>query len=1470
MQYTINTGSLPNDGTGTPLRTAFNDTNLNFNQIFAAGPVGSNIQISNNTILTTNTNGNLILATNGIGVITTAAAIQPDQPNLRMIGAYNNRFNTLYTQYLDTQSAIISGNLAVNGNLYVQGNTVTVNVATLNVANTVITAAAGAPYPALADGAGLAVGGAGATFLYSATANAWSANLPIEAPAFIGDGSQLTNVNANVSALAMSGNTINANVLYSSLVQVGTLTNLSVAGNLSVGQNILSNTITTGEITAIGFYGNGAGLTAITGSQVVGNVANATYSTFAGTAGSANVAATATQAVNAQNALHALNAQTANTAQFADIANWANCADNALTAYQANSAVVAGRAETIDIQSTITVTGNIVAGGILTNNYYFANGTPATFGGGTNYSNANVAAYLPTYSGDLLNLGNITSYGTANLGNTNINSTLTVGVVSAQGNISGAGVYANGFFFANGTPFTGSGYVLGDQQFYGNGSAGPYTMTQSSTNNALLVTINGLTQTPGTTYNVSGNLITFSDGINTNELVDLRFLGTGAGGGSANTGNIRFDGDTIYDINGMSLTNGDLSFGPTAAITLPSNGLPDPLEIVNTYGNISVIAGYDPGNTVAWNFDGSGNLTLPSDTSSINYANGQPYGGSGGSNYGNANVAAYLPTYEGNIGVLTFSSYHDIVGPSDGNGSDYLKLVAPDDTRLATDYGNIEIWTEGGKVWKYDNLGNLTLPFNTSSINYPNGQPYGGVIQSNTAPGNATASTIWYDTVSGRTYVYYNDGTTTQWVDASPAGTDFGNVSANVIPLTNNTYTLGNVTNGWANVYSNNILANNFFYANGQPFVSGGVVQSNTAPGNATSSTLWYDTVSGRTYVYYNDGTTTQWVDSSPAGTDFGNVAANVVPLSNDAYNIGNATNQWANVYAGNILSDGYYFANGQPFVSAANLLSVTTNIVPSGNNVQSLGNATNQWESLWVSNSTIYFNSVPMSVGPGNTLSIGSANVVTTSGAGNILSAANISVTGNIAAAGNLSGGNLNIGTINGTGTITINPDPNTSGLAWQFGDEGSNISLLTAPQSDNANIGGILLPGYSGEGYIGWLGNTGNAYGTQFANTLLIDSSNTVTIGTNFGMGFGNTGWVFDNAGNLTLPAGAVISDTSNDGVELTVANPPTTIVVSGADFVAVNLTYTRDANQATPTWYPAGYNPSTDPYILFDNSGWGIFVPGFVQALYVNTGTITAPLTQWNTNPPLGSVAPTGVYTFYNPIWQFGTDGSTTFPGNIVGNGASPAPSINGFDTINAITFSATGNVTGNVFTAGSLISTTGNVVAIGGVNTPNVSITKSFVFTGLSGNASINNSANISTTGNVIATGFYGSGSALSGVAQKTTGSWTLAPGVNTVSFTVPPGGNYSMWVNGNIPNGIVMWNATVSTSNTNVPVIGTQYGWYYTAGGQLVLTSIPSQIIGTAGGISTATVVTTTANVFTFGITNNSGTSQVVNWGYITL
>ena len=142
----------------------------------------------------------------------------------------------------------------------------------------------------------------------------------------------------------------------------------------------------------------------------------------------------------------------------------------------------------------------------------------------------------------------------------------------------------------------------------------------------------------------------------------------------------------------------------------------------------------------------------------------------------------------------------------------------------------------------------------------------------------------------------------------------------------------------------------------------------------------------------------------------------------------------------------------------------------------------------------------------------------------------------------------------------------------------------------------------------------------------------------------------WTFGNDGTTTFPSNTIKLQKNNDLIitaEALPTNPPTTIVISGADFAAVNLTYIKDG--ANSLWYPAGYISGTDPYIEFDGV-YGIRVPGFNQALYVNTGTLNIPVAQWNTNPPLGSVAPTGVYTYadsYTHSWTFGTDGLLRFP-------------------------------------------------------------------------------------------------------------------------------------------------------------------------------------------------------------------------------
>jgi len=120
-----------------------------------------------------------------------------------------------------------------------------------------------------------------------------------------------------------------------------------------------------------------------------------------------------------------------------------------------------------------------------------------------------------------------------------------------------------------------------------------------------------------------------------------------------------------------------------------------------------------------------------------------------------------------------------------------------------------------------------------------------------------------------------------------------------------------------------------------------------------------------------------------------------------------------------------------------------------------------------------------------------------------------------------------------------------------------------------------------------------------------------------------------------------------------------------------------------------------------------------------------------------------------------------------------------------------------------------------------------------------------------------------------VVSPVSGSWTVTPGTNNYSFTVDINNTYNLWALANIPNGIIVYNATVSVSNTNVPVIGVQYAWNYTGGGSPILfTSIPAQIIGTAGAISTASTVVTSTNTFVFGIQNNTASNITVNYGYI--
>ena len=109
-QQVIDYGNTANDGTGDSLRDAFIKVDENFSNIWAAGPVGSNVTIVNNTIGVTDTNGNLILSPNGVGIIQTNNNVVPRANNTYNLGSANLTYRALY---VGSGGATVTGNLTV-------------------------------------------------------------------------------------------------------------------------------------------------------------------------------------------------------------------------------------------------------------------------------------------------------------------------------------------------------------------------------------------------------------------------------------------------------------------------------------------------------------------------------------------------------------------------------------------------------------------------------------------------------------------------------------------------------------------------------------------------------------------------------------------------------------------------------------------------------------------------------------------------------------------------------------------------------------------------------------------------------------------------------------------------------------------------------------------------------------------------------------------------------------------------------------------------------------------------------------------------------------------------------------------------------------------------------------------------------------------------------------------------------------
>jgi len=233
-------------------------------------------------------------------------------------------------------------------------------------------------------------------------------------------------------------------------------------------------------------------------------------------------------------------------------------------------------------------------------------------------------------------------------------------------------------------------------------------------------------------------------------------------------GNIGFDNNVIYSNGGVVVNNSDLGNGQTAGMSIPIQGDGNAVSLYNTYGDITLLAGNigNSQNVQTWNFSASGNLTLPSNTFAVNYANGDPVQlgenvpiannstpgimalGNGfvlnsnnqvsTSNLYSTNLTQPTQHYTLNLdtnGVLHLPDQSIIngstlrgvpgtgelnytgitIGPNSGNPENTWMWVDASNAYIGTNY------SANSHTWTFDADGNLTLPANTFAVNYANG-----------------------------------------------------------------------------------------------------------------------------------------------------------------------------------------------------------------------------------------------------------------------------------------------------------------------------------------------------------------------------------------------------------------------------------------------------------------------------------------------------------------------------------------------------------------------------------------------------------------------------------------------------------------------------------------------------------------------------------------------------------------------------
>ena len=497
--------------------------------------------------------------------------------------------------------------------------------------------------------------------------------------------------------------------------------------------------------------------------------------------------------------------------------------------------------------NTISTTGNVTGGNVLTGgivsatgnvtgSYILGNGSQLT-GLPATYSNANVVSLLAAFGSNTISTtGNITAgnviAGAVNSATVYSNDMATQGSNFVQMQYSNAvsvpvspySIGTGSWFYLDPSGGVFESNTTGTLQSVALGNDGSVSAT-GNINTSDQISATGNITTAGYfigTFqgNISGNLTV--PGSNT----DVLFNSNGNAGAS---NNFTFDSSTNrLSVTGnvaaanVLLPNGAALWQVSATETeLTANVVTDTTGVylqnngeAAVYGNTNVVLQAGSGGVNQdWTFAPSGNLTLPSNTAGINYANGTSILAGLGSTYGNANVSNFLAngfgsntiTTTGNItsgNVLTggiVSATGNITGSYFlGNGSQLTGLPIQPGTYgnanvsdfLANGFGSNAISTTGNVTAGYF-VGNGSLLTSLTGANVT------GTVANATYAANAGAATtaVTANTVTDAAQANITSVGTLSSVSVSGNTTSGNLLTAGIVSATGNitgSYILGN------------------------------------------------------------------------------------------------------------------------------------------------------------------------------------------------------------------------------------------------------------------------------------------------------------------------------------------------------------------------------------------------------------------------------------------------------------------------------------------------------------------------------------------------------------------------------------------------------------------------------------------------------------------------------------------------------